>query len=209
MKKIVKIERNEKYGNVVSSRIIANELGKRHKDVLESLDLIISKGVAEISADLKRIIIPSTYIYPQNKQKYREYLLTKKGFTLYMFNIQGYNEFKIKYIERFEEMEKELNQIIQKKTETIERYEPELNEIEDRAKRIRENRNIIRKLLIQIASDYNWIGYRANLGYERTKKNYQETKRTCFILKDKKITLEDIDKLNIDTLNRTKKDLES
>ena len=39
------------------------------------------------------------------KRKYREYLLTKDGFTLYMFNIQGYNDFKWAYIQKFNEME--------------------------------------------------------------------------------------------------------
>mgnify|MGYP000101643806 CR=1 FL=1 len=38
----VKIEKNPNYGLVVSSRVIANELGKEHKNVLRDLDNIIS-----------------------------------------------------------------------------------------------------------------------------------------------------------------------
>lgn len=95
-------------GLVVSSRVVARGMKKEHKHVLESLDNILLKGVAEIPADLKKLIIPSTYIYPQNKQKYREYLLTKDGFILYMFNIQGHIDFKMAYINEFNRMEKEL-----------------------------------------------------------------------------------------------------
>ena len=95
-------------GLVVSSRVVARGLNKRHCDVLESIDNIFSKGVTEKSVDLKKLIIPSTYIYPQNKQKYREYLLTKDGFILYMFNIQGHIDFKMAYINEFNRMEKEL-----------------------------------------------------------------------------------------------------
>lgn len=40
----------------------------------------------------------------------KEYLLTKDGFTLYMFNIQGHNDFKMAYINKFNEMEKQLKQ---------------------------------------------------------------------------------------------------
>ncbi|HFN8349823.1 TPA: Rha family transcriptional regulator [Staphylococcus aureus] len=36
----------------------------------------------------------------------KEYLLTKDVFALYMFNIQGHNEFKMAYINKFNEMEK-------------------------------------------------------------------------------------------------------
>ena len=88
---------------VISSRIIANELGKKHKHVIESIEKIMKEGSAEISAT--PLFIENFYIHEQNKQKYKEYLLTKDGFILYMFNIQGYNEFKLKYINKFNEME--------------------------------------------------------------------------------------------------------
>lgn len=100
----VQIENNQDYGLVVSSRVVAQGLGKQHKHVLESIDNLVSMSTAESSA----LFIISNYIASNGKEN-REYLLTKKGFTLYMFNIQGYNDFKLAYINRFEEMEKELN----------------------------------------------------------------------------------------------------
>ena len=79
----VKIENNPNYGLVVSSRVVAQGLGKQHKHVLESIDNLVSSSTAESSA----LFINSNYIASNGKEN-REYLLTKKGFTLYMFNIQ-------------------------------------------------------------------------------------------------------------------------
>lgn len=93
--------------NVVSSRDIAQGLGKEHRNVVRDIENIMKSGVcSDLSTPPK--IIPSTYIHPQNNQEYKEYLLTKDGFTLYMFNIQGYNNFKMAYINKFNEMEQVL-----------------------------------------------------------------------------------------------------
>ena len=87
---------------VVGSRVIAKELEKRHGDVLESLEEILENG------DFRSLIIPSTYKVKGQKREYKEYLLTKDGFTLYMFNIQGYLDFKMAYINEFNRMEQAL-----------------------------------------------------------------------------------------------------
>lgn len=87
---------------VVSSRVVAQELNKRHADVLESLVKILENG------DFRSLIIPNEYRVNGQKRKYREYLLTKDGFTLYMFNIQGHNDFKIAYINKFNEMQEQI-----------------------------------------------------------------------------------------------------
>ena len=107
MKKLVKIEKCNENGYVVSSRVIANELGKRHSDVKESIENIIKNQSTEISADLKKVIFANIYKDSRNRT-YKEYLLTKDGFILYMFNIQGHIDFKMAYINEFNRMEKEL-----------------------------------------------------------------------------------------------------
>lgn len=87
---------------VVSSRIVAEGLHKRHDNVKRDLANILSR---EYSSDLSNLIIPNKYeIVGQNKFG-EEYLLTKEGFILYMFNIQGYNDFKLRYINEFNRME--------------------------------------------------------------------------------------------------------
>ncbi|WMZ47915.1 phage regulatory protein/antirepressor Ant [Staphylococcus pseudintermedius] len=99
----IKIENNSELGAVVSSRVVANELGRQHKHVLEGIDEVARNSTADISA----LFIPNQY-KAKNGKKNREYLLTKDGFTLYMFNIQGHNEFKMAYINKFNEMENAL-----------------------------------------------------------------------------------------------------
>lgn len=89
---------------VVSSRVISEQLGKEHKNVLRDLEKILE------SSNVSSLIIPSAYEIPGQNRKYKEYLLTKDGFTLYMFNIRGYNDFKMAYINKFNEMEKALEQ---------------------------------------------------------------------------------------------------
>lgn len=100
----IEIKNTEEFGPVVSSRIVADELGKRHSHVIDSLDQILE------NQNLGSLIIPSTYKVLGQKRGYKEYLLTKDGFTLYMFNIQGHNDFKMAYINKFNEMEKRLTE---------------------------------------------------------------------------------------------------
>ena len=80
--------RNVDGKSVVSSRTIAEQLGKEHSKVIRTLEQILAKP------DVASLIIESQYKDKQNKPR-KEYLLTKDGFTLYMFNIQGYNDFKM------------------------------------------------------------------------------------------------------------------
>lgn len=88
---------------VVSSRIIAKELNKEHSKVIRTLEQILEKP------NVASLIIPHDYEVSGQKRKYKEYLLTKDGFTLYMFNIQGYNDFKMAYINKFNEMQEQIS----------------------------------------------------------------------------------------------------
>lgn len=103
----IKIENNSELGAVVSSRVVADELGKRHGHVIDSIEDLILEN-----RNVGSLIIPSTYKVKGQKRNYKEYLLTKDGFTLYMFNIQGHNDFKMAYIKKFNEMERQLSQPI-------------------------------------------------------------------------------------------------
>lgn len=94
---------------VTSSRNVARDFNKTHKDVLESIDRII-KGVAENTASL---FYETTYIHDQNKQKYRQFLMNRDGFTLLVMGFTGRKamKFKLKYIEAFNKMEKTLHEV--------------------------------------------------------------------------------------------------
>lgn len=97
---LVRIE-NRKGQMVVSSRVIAEQLGKRHDNILKD---IREKALLKF----EEWIIPSKY-KANNGQEYDEFLLTKDGFVMLVFNYDGYLEFKETYINEFNRMEKELN----------------------------------------------------------------------------------------------------
>ena len=94
----IQIENNSELGAVVSSRVVATELEKQHQHVKRDLEKLL------MSPNVDALIIPSEYKDSRGRTQ-KEYLLTKDGFTLYMFNIQGHNEFKMAYINKFNEME--------------------------------------------------------------------------------------------------------
>lgn len=98
MNELLKVEFDDVLGYFVSSRTIADGLGKRHAHVLRDLEQILA------NPNVGSLIIQSTYKDLQGKER-KEYRLTKDGFTLYMFHIQGFTDFKMAYINRFNEME--------------------------------------------------------------------------------------------------------
>ena len=99
----IQIENNSELGAVVSSRVIAHELSKAHKNVIRGLEKILT------GSNVSSLIVPSEYKDSKGETR-KEYLLTKDGFTLYMFNIQGHNDFKMAYINKFNEMERQIAQ---------------------------------------------------------------------------------------------------
>lgn len=111
-----------KYGLVVSSRDVAEQLGKRHDNVIRDLESILE------TSNLSSLIIPSFYKVDGQNRQYKEYLLTKDGFTLYMFNIRGYNDFKIAYIQKFNEMEEHIRQTQQFHSNLISELETHNND---------------------------------------------------------------------------------
>lgn len=145
---IVKIE-NVNGENVVSSRVIAEQLGKEHSDVTRKIKEVLKlRGIGELSDTHEAT--ESSRVNEQNGKTYPEYLVTKDGFILLMMNYVGYNDFKRAYINRFNEMEKalqnplamllslskeqlamnnlQLAQMIQEKDEVIEKQEVKLIE---------------------------------------------------------------------------------
>lgn len=100
MKKDIAIKINNVGGVlVVSSRIVAEQLGKRHSDVLNKIKEVLTER--EFSAS--EYIDKTGRILP-------EFLITKDGFILLCMNYQGYNDFKRAYIREFNRMEMELAQ---------------------------------------------------------------------------------------------------
>lgn len=90
---------------VVSSRQVAENFGKLHKDVLENIRQIF---VAENSA--AKFFYETTF---ENRgRQYPMYFMNRDGFSLLVMGFTGKEalQWKIKYIDAFNAMEKKLNQ---------------------------------------------------------------------------------------------------
>ena len=90
---------------VVSSRQVAESFGKLHKDVLESIREILK---AENSAT--RLFYESIFKVPNCNKPFPEYLMNRDGFTLLAMGFNGPKalQWKLKYIQAFNEMEEQL-----------------------------------------------------------------------------------------------------
>lgn len=90
----------------VSSLQVAKDFDKNHRHVTEAISSLI-KGCAEKSADL---FIEASYQHPQNKQWYKYYEITRDGFSLLVMGFTGKKalDWKLKYIEAFNLMERKL-----------------------------------------------------------------------------------------------------
>lgn len=93
---------------VASSRQIAESFGKEHKHVLRDIENLIG---GESKIGLSSMFFKSEYISAQNK-KLPEYLMNRDGFSLLVMGFTGKAalEWKLKYIQAFNAMEKQLAQ---------------------------------------------------------------------------------------------------
>ena len=90
---------------VTTSMQVAETFEKEHFHVLRDLDEL--KGGIQNWMDL---FWEDTYIHPQNKQSYRMIFMNRDGFALLAMGFTGKKalEFKLKYINAFNTMEKHI-----------------------------------------------------------------------------------------------------
>lgn len=95
---------------VVSSRVVAKDFGKRHANVLRDIENLISENSILSS---QNYFIKSDYKTNGNNKTYKEYLLTKDGFSLLVMGFTGAKalQWKLKYIEAFNSMQQALHDI--------------------------------------------------------------------------------------------------
>ena len=92
---------------VVSSRDVAEHFGKQHKHVLDAIENIKAENSA-----VTPMFCETSYKAGTGKN-YKMYLMNRDGFSLLVMGFTGKAalEWKLKYIEAFNTMEKELNNI--------------------------------------------------------------------------------------------------
>lgn len=98
---LVKVENNQ---IVTDSRSVAEHFGKRHDNVMVTIGGILK------NKETQQMFCKTTYVNKQNNQTYPMYLMNRDGFSLLVMGFTGTKalEWKLKYIQAFNEMEKEL-----------------------------------------------------------------------------------------------------
>ena len=102
MNELVMVENNQV---VVSSRQVAENFGKQHKDVLESI-----RGILAAENSATKFFRESTF---ENRGKhYPEYIMNRDGFSLLVMGFTGKEAmtWKIRYIQAFNEMEAKIRE---------------------------------------------------------------------------------------------------
>lgn len=94
-----------------TSRLIAEKFGKEHKNVIRDIEKL---RVSDLSCEL---FIETTY--KNRGREYKEYLVSQDGLTLYLFNIQGFVEEKMEYINEFNRMKQLITDLQLGKPEAI------------------------------------------------------------------------------------------
>lgn len=113
---------------VVSSRVVAEKFGKRHNDVVRAIENKIESLTTQ-NCTVKNLFIEGAYNH--NGNEYKEYLLTRDGFTFIVMGFTGAEAdmWKLKYIEAFNKMEQALREQV-----PLLEYNQELQELDKVAK---------------------------------------------------------------------------
>lgn len=94
---------NQQGNLVVSSRDLARNFEKEHFNVVRDIEML--EGNEPLKSEGLKYFVPGTYNHRGNE--YKEYLLTRDGFTLLAMGFTGQKalQWKLKYIEAFNKME--------------------------------------------------------------------------------------------------------
>ena len=95
--------------NTISSREVAEMIGIRHDHMLDKIDKLNSI-LNNRNLGASKYWYETTYKQARNGKECREYQVTKKGCELIAHKTEGEKgvEFTVRYMDRFEEMEKKL-----------------------------------------------------------------------------------------------------
>lgn len=95
---------------LTNSLLVAETFGKEHRNVLRDIKNLIEGGV--LKNEQTPMFEETTYMSEQNKQIYPLYVMNQDGFTLLAMGFNGKKamEFKLKYIEAFNAMKRQIEQ---------------------------------------------------------------------------------------------------
>ena len=103
------VYRGESNQPLTNSKLVAEVFEKEHKNVMQSIRKLMD-GTAQNSA-VQQMFSESTYLNEQNKEQ-PMFIMNQDGFTLLAMGFNGKKamEFKLKYIEAFNAMKRQIEQ---------------------------------------------------------------------------------------------------
>ena len=104
------VYRGERNQPLTNSKLVAEVFGKEHRNVVRDIKNLIEGGV--LKNEQTPMFEETTYINEQNKQSYPMFIMKQDGFTLLAMGFNGKKamEFKLKYIEAFNAMKRQIEQ---------------------------------------------------------------------------------------------------
>lgn len=134
---------------VVTSRQVAEDFGKQHQHVTQAIENLISENSL-----LKSMMMESEYTTERGR-KYKEYLLTRDGFSLLVMGFTGSRalQWKLKYIEAFNKMEQALKEP-QKQLTPIEMMELQFKILKEQGQKLDEVEEKVEVLSNSMTIDY-------------------------------------------------------
>lgn len=102
------VYRGESNQPLTNSKLVAEVFGKEHRNVVRDIKNLIEGGV--LKNEQTPMFEETTYINEQNKQSYPMFIMNQDGFTLLAMGFNGKKamEFKLKYIEAFNAMRRQI-----------------------------------------------------------------------------------------------------
>ena len=134
---------------VVTSRQIAEDFDKRHADVIEKIEELI-----KTENSVMTMFIETSYKAGTGKS-YKEYLITRDGFSLLVMGFTGLKalQWKLKYIEAFNKMEQTLREP-QKQLTPIEMMELQFKILKEQGQKLDEVEEKVEVLSNSMTIDY-------------------------------------------------------
>ena len=134
---------------VVTSRQIAEDFDKRHADVIEKIEELI-----KTENSVMTMFIETSYKAGTGKS-YKEYLITRDGFSLLVMGFTGLKalQWKLKYIEAFNKMEQTLREP-QKQLTQIEMMELQFKILKEQGQKLDEVEEKVEVLSNSMTIDY-------------------------------------------------------
>ena len=97
---------------VTNSLLVAEKFGKRHADVIRSIDNLLSTTDLELNAKMRLAFVSSTYMDSTGKDN-PVYIMNKKGFSILVMGYTGVKalRFKSDFYDAFERLEMMLKEL--------------------------------------------------------------------------------------------------